>query len=124
MSEKIIEKHIIQYLRLQGAYCEGLNSGAIKKPYKASSGQTRYYSIKLMPAGTPDVLCIHKGKPIFIEVKKDAKELKKWENTKDTDRRSAAQHFQQDRIRSAGGYAIAVYSLDDCIAKLSALDLL
>lgn len=123
MKEKAVETQIKSYIRMLGGYVVKVQSGALMKSYKRKSGLSQAYRIQLADEGTPDLLaCIH-GKFIAIEVKKDEKEIEKWERTKDTDRRSAAQHNQQEAIRYSGGVTLVVCSVEQLEADLRELGL-
>lgn len=123
MKEKVIETQIKSYIRMIGGYVTKVHSGALMKSYKRKNGTSQAYKIKLADEGTPDLIaCIH-GKFIAIEVKKDQKEVDKWERTKDVDRRSAVQHMQQEAIRYSGGVTLTVCSVEDLEADLRELGL-
>lgn len=123
MKEKAVETQIKSYIRMLGGYVVKVHSGALMKSYKRKSGLTQAYRIQLADEGTPDLIaCIH-GKFIAIEVKRDQKEIEKWERTKDVDRRSAAQHNQQEAIRYSGGVTLVVCSVEQLEADLRELGL-
>ena len=73
MSEKQIEKSILEYLNTVG-YAIKVHSGSLIK----SCGH-KQYRINLAPKGTPDILAVVDG---FwgIEVKRDQKEVDRWKN--------------------------------------------
>lgn len=123
MKEKAVETQIKSYIRMIGGYVVKVQSGALMKTYKRKNGLSQAYRIQLAAEGTPDLIaCIH-GKFIAIEVKRDQKEIDKWERTKDVDRRSAAQHNQQEAIRYSGGVTLIVCSVEDLEADLRELGL-
>lgn len=125
MSEKLIEKQIIQYLNMHGAHvvAVGLNAGMIRSSYVNRGGNTRHRMIRMLPVGWPDVLCIASGQTILIEIKRDHKTMQKWERDKHTDRRSLAQHARHDELRAAGAIVIITCSLEDLIAQLGKNDI-
>lgn len=125
MKEKSVETQIIMFLRYQGFWVQKVHSGMMKKSYAYRRGERRgaerSHWIHLADQGTPDLLaCIH-GKFVAIEVKKDAKEIAKWERTAETDQRSAAQHAQQENIRQAGGITLVCCSVEEVEADLREL---
>ena len=124
MKEKQIEKQIIDYIFAMGFWVTKVQAGSLVKSYKdRKTGITRFHKIQLAVMGVPDLIaCIH-GKFIAIEVKKDQKEIEKWKRTKDTDRRSAAQHNQQEAIRYSGGVTLVVCSVEDLEKDLRELGL-
>jgi len=63
--ERAVQSAIMQYLRLHGYYVLRLNSGALP------DAQGR--SVRMHPAGTPDLLAIKDGRAVFVEVKRPGK---------------------------------------------------
>lgn len=128
MSEKVIETQIIAFIRYNGGWVQKVQSGMMKKAYAYRTGDRqgmeRSHWIHLADQGTPDLLACISGKFVAIEVKKDAKEMEKWEKSAETDKRSAAQHVQQEKIREAGGITLVVCSVEEVEADLRELKLL
>lgn len=124
--EKNIETQIKVYLRSCGFWVTKVQAGMMKKSYTSRGDRTatREHWVHLADQGTPDLLACIKGRFVGIEVKKDEKEIERWKRTAETDRRSAAQHAQQQAIRDAGGITLVVCSVDDLIADLKELQLL
>lgn len=60
--ERAIQAALIQYLRLHGWYVFRLNAGALPNE--------RGRSVRMLPAGTPDVLAIRDGRSLFVECKR------------------------------------------------------
>ncbi len=114
--EKAIETQIIYYLRSIGAYVVKVHSGSMMKSYTRKTGvfrgQSKLYRMKLADEGTNDLIGIFRGKGFVIEVKKDLKEIEKWKETEETERRSAAQHYQQRLVREAGGFTLVACSVE------------
>ncbi len=128
MKEKAIETQIKSFLRYHGAWAQKVHSGAIMKSYTRKTGfykgMSQMYRVKLADEGTPDLLACVKGKFLAIEVKNSPKEVLAWKRSAETDRRSAAQHFQQDSIREAGGFTLVVSSVDELEEDLRELNLI
>lgn len=126
MKEKAVETQIIMWIRTIGGYVQKVQSGAMLKGYakKTPYGPiNRMYKINMADTGTPDLIGCIGGKFFAIEVKKDQKEIDKWRRTAETDKRSIAQHYQQDLIRNAGGITIIACSLEEVIQDFKALKL-
>ena len=122
MNEKQIEKDIIGYLRWQGYYAEGIQSGVLKQTY---NGKDRY--VHLCTAGTPDIIaCINRAF-VGTEVKKDSNEYKKWNkiidahvdgtllwNTSQDNKKRCVNQYEQGRlIDKAGGDYWLVTSVEE-----------
>lgn len=60
--ERAIQASCMEYLRLRGYYVLRLNSGALP------NAQGR--PVRMLPAGTPDVLAIKDGRALFVEMKR------------------------------------------------------
>lgn len=120
MKEKAIENQILIWLRYNGFYAQKVQSGALMKSYTSKQG-TKHYRINLADEGTPDILACIRGKFVGIEIKKDLKEIQKWE--KELDQRSRAQHHQQSLIRESGGITLVVCSVEDLETDLKTLNL-
>lgn len=112
MKEKPIETQILYFLRSLGGYFVKVHSGAMFASYTRKSGIAKRYKVKLADEGTNDLIGAIKGVPITIEVKKDLKEIQKWERQKETDRRSAAQHYHQDQAHEAGFVTLVACSVE------------
>lgn len=128
MKEKAIETQIKNFFRYHGGWIQKVHSGLMKKSYAYRKGKRkgmeRSHWMHLADQGTPDLIGCLSGKFIAIEVKKDMKEIAKWEKTAKTDRRSAAQHAQQRRIREAGGVTLVVASVEEVENDLRFLSLI
>jgi len=73
MKEKIIEKNIIKYLETKWAIVEWQNGWAVMiKKWKLT------YRMNLQTKGCPDIICYYRWNFIWIEVKKDIEQVKKW----------------------------------------------
>ena len=73
MKESELQKAILEYLTLKKIYHLRLNSGQIL----GNRGKIRYM-VNLCPMGTPDIFVLHNGKSVYLEVKKDKKEVEAW----------------------------------------------
>ena len=134
MSEKEIEKNIIENLRYRKAYIQKVQSGTVFKNYTDKSGAQKVYKIKMADTGTPDTLaCVPVritkdmvgqifGAFVAIEVKKNESEIEKWEKQKD--KRSIAQHEQQDLIVRAGGVVVVAASYETVEKDLKSINFL
>jgi len=128
MSEKEIEKSIIEYIFALGAWATKVQSGAIIK--KSKGGKP--YKITLATAGTPDILACVKGKFVGIEVKKNAKEVEKWQvyplglsgKKIKYNARTFNQKEQAGQINKSEGAFILCSSVDEVERDLKTLDLL
>ena len=125
MIEKQIENQIISYLRTIGAWVTKIQAGGLAKAYtNRKTGAVKVHRIHLAHRGVPDLLACIDGKFVAIEVKKDAKEIAKWERTAKTDPRSLTQHIQQFAIREAGGLTCVVCSVEQLQETLKTMGLL
>lgn len=97
-SESDIQKAILDYLCARRIFHYRNNTGAAKM----QNGRFVSFGIK----GAPDIVCVHKGKYIGIEVKS--------EKGKQSDEQKA---FQK-ALEFAGGIYILARSLDDVRAML------
>lgn len=73
MKEKTIENSIVEFLKIKWAVVEWMQSWAVmilKWNYKNR--------MNLQSDGCPDVMCFYKSEYIWIEVKKNEKEVEKW----------------------------------------------
>ena len=94
ISEKHIQKAILDYLAYKKIFHYRQNSGAFKTE---SGGYMRTASV----SGLPDIVAIKDGIYIGLEVKTA------------TGRQSEEQREIQDRITAAGGLYLVVRSVDD-----------
>ena len=94
ISEKHIQKAILDYLAFKKIFHYRQNSGAFKTE---SGGYMRTASV----SGLPDIVAIKDGIYIGLEVKTA------------TGRQSEEQREIQDRITAAGGLYLVVRSVDD-----------
>lgn len=113
MNEREIQNQIVEYIRLIGGWATKVQSGSILKAYKNRDGINRMCRINLAEQGTSDIIGCLSGRCIAIEVKRDAKELARWERTQEIDAHSREQHHQQHLVRRAGGLTFAVCSLEE-----------
>jgi len=124
MSEKRIEEAIINYIFAIGGYAFKAQSGSAM----VQKGEGRFYKINFAPRGTPDIVAAIKGKFCGIEVKKDAKEVARWQRiaeayektgtTAKSNLREVGQYETAKTITKAGGLFFLVSSLDDLEACL------
>jgi hypothetical protein len=127
MIEKQVEKSIMHYLAVIGAYAVKVQSGMLPQSYK---GKNRM--IHLAPQGTPDIIALFKGNYIGIEVKKDDKEVQKWirypygakGNIVKHDPRIEAQKETGHTIAQKGGVFIICSSVDELERDLKTLKIL
>jgi len=117
MSEKDLEKAVIKYIRWVGGYCQKVQCGLIKQVY---NDKIRW--IHLADKGTPDILACIKGSFLGIEVKKDEKEVERW--NKQTTEHAQQQSYQQQLIRHAKGMTMVVGSLKQLEEDLKELGLI
>lgn len=113
MSEKDIQKSIVDYIHTIGGWAERVQAGAIPTPTGGF--------IRMARRGTPDILACISGKFIAIEVKINQKVIRHWE--KNVDPTAQAQHHEQELIRRAGGITIVTASIDDLAVDLLELGL-
>lgn len=108
-----------------GCWVTKIQAGGLAKAYtNRKTGAVKVHRIHLAQRGVPDLLACIAGKFVAIEVKKDAKEIAKWERTAKTDPRSIAQHEQQEAILKTGGVVLVVASVEDVEKDLHELGLL
>jgi penicillin-binding protein-related factor A (putative recombinase) len=73
MSEKQLQRVIVETLNYSGALCWITNAGMTKTSYRLKKGkrkgQLREYMICFGPAGMSDIIGVYKGKFLAIEVK-------------------------------------------------------
>uniref|UniRef100_A0A6H2A3U8 Putative VRR-NUC domain-containing protein n=1 Tax=viral metagenome TaxID=1070528 RepID=A0A6H2A3U8_9ZZZZ len=104
MKEADIERAISDYLQIQQNMGKlvwfRMNSG------KAWVGGEKKYLIQLCQEGTPDILVIQYGRPIFFEVKSD------------TGKVSTAQEILMELLENQGALCYVVRSVDEVIALL------
>lgn len=101
ISEKDIQKSILDYLRIRGYLCKRNNSGLLFSEYKG-----RKRAIRVGEAGWPDIEGLTKeGRYFGIEVKSSVGKLEE------------SQKAIGEQIRSMHGLWFVARSLDDVIAK-------
>ena len=73
MKEKDLEKAIVNYLLSKWAVCEWIQSGSVmvKKPWYN-------HRMTLQSAWCPDIIALYKWNFLWIEVKKNKKEVDDW----------------------------------------------
>jgi len=153
MKEKQIEKSIMEYLQSIGAYVVKIHSGTVKvlKNFGEKSfgrfNKTATNYMQLAPKGTPDLVAIipklkpinensaqlH-GIPVFIEVKRDQKEVDKWlriaeryesEGTAPQSyHREVMQYKQMEKATQAGALCLLVCSIQGLEDDLKANNLI
>jgi len=96
--ERAIQASIMTYLRLRGYYVLRLNAGALP------NAQGR--SVRMLPAGTPDLLAIKAGRATFVEVKRPGK--------MPTER----QRLMMETLRLYGARCICATSIDELEREL------
>lgn len=69
-TEHEIQNMIISVLTMKGFYVMRLNSGKMTNEYTNKQGVVKKRFIRMLDAGTPDLLAIKKGKAHFIEIKR------------------------------------------------------
>lgn len=116
--EQPIKEGILNWLRLQGAWAQNIQSGALLKSYG-----DRVHRIQLADAGTPDIIGWFKGNPFGVEVKASEAERQKWERQwqkhlatgefKPSWQRSIEQHMQHEAIEKAGGTVMVCCSIEE-----------
>lgn len=106
ISEKEIQKTILEYLQWNNIFSWRNNSGYIFTKYK---GKTQM--IKMGAVGSPDIIGIYKGKFLGIEVKSATGTL-----------RPEQKEFL-DKINAEGGFAFVARNLDDVIKNLKLKEL-
>lgn len=90
MLESDIQTKILRYLKQQGVF-----------HFKTQSTNI---------SGIPDIVCVYRGLPLFLEVKQPKGKT------------TPLQEYQMDRIRQAGGYASIVTSVTDVRELLLTLE--
>lgn len=97
VSEKEIQKSILDYLSIKKIVAWRTNSGLQFSNYKGKE-----YVTRLAPRGTPDIIGFsNDGRFIGIEVKKPGGIV------------SEEQQYFIDKLNRSGGTGIIAYSLDD-----------
>lgn len=101
MTERSIQKEIMDYLRLKGHWVIRVNTGAFGLTYK---GKKRY--MRTAPKGTPDLIGIQKGTGRFlgIEIKSDKGKV------------TVEQKETLEEINSHGGLGFVARNLGDAIS--------
>jgi len=98
VAERTIQAAIIAYLRANQFYVLRLNAGALP------NAQGR--SVRMLPAGTPDLLAIKAGRATFVEVKRPGK--------MPTER----QRLMMAELRSYGARCICATSIEELEREL------
>ena len=106
INEKLVEKSIMKRLRIKGHYCQKVHSWIIKT---WQGKRTR--RVHLADKWTPDLLACVAGRFVWIEMKKDSKEVEKW-NKQKTDR-DIWQMKQGKLIQKAEGLFCVVSSIEE-----------
>ena len=129
MSEKDVQKIIMDWCGWNRYYVLRLNSGMIR-----IFENNKYRMIRMCPAGTPDLLILINGNYIFVEVKKDDKEVQKWKKKIEkylatsyippSHNREIAQYKAHRKIAKAGGKTLIVGSLNELESDLKKLNLI
>lgn len=105
-TESEIQNAIMQYLALKNIFHWRNNSGCLMTEYKGRKRPVRYGKV-----GSPDIICVYKGKFVGIEVKGQDKTGKWGEQSE------VQQHFQT-LIENNGGIYVLAKSIDDVIKVL------
>lgn len=92
--EKEVQKHIIDYLSMIGAYFGKTKTMGYRRG-------NRWHFDKYLFVGFPDITCFYKDRIIFIEVKRKG------------NKQSKAQKIFQDYCNNSHIQYILAYSLDD-----------
>lgn len=104
VSEHALQQLFMNYLTAKGYYVMRLNSGK----FAVGEGASRRF-IRGQDAGTPDLLCIKKGKALFVEVKVGSNKLT---------------IMQEQKIKELAEYGcktIVAYSIEDLQEGIYAL---
>ena len=101
MAEHGTQKSILEYLAYRGVFHYRNNSGAIVSEYK---GKKRFFNFGA--AGSPDIICVIKGRYVGLEVK--ASKTKQNDNQKEF----------QAALTKAGGIYFVVRSLDEAVEAI------
>ena len=98
LKEKEIQKQILEWLEWKSIFHYRNNTGAMTGKHKGKTWFLRFGAV-----GSPDIIAVHKGKYIGIEVKgKNGVQSEK-------------QKEFQERLEQAGGIYILAYCLEDVI---------
>lgn len=131
VTEKNIERDILEYLNTHGGFALKLNSGG--KPI-LTNGQIIMipFANKFSPKGLPDILYLFSGIALFIEVKRPS-ELKfitsnfsrLLEGDFNKDNKNYIRYHNQilflERVKAAGSYGIFASSVQDVATYLGDL---
>ena len=104
--EKEIQRTILDWLRVKGAFPIRINSGAMQGDHKGKRWFLRFTS----EPGCADILCCLRGAFISVEVKRPGA------STAPT--RKLAQESFAESVRRAGGIALVVTGIDDLERQL------
>ena len=97
MKEKDIQSAILQYLKLNKIFHYRNNTGGFR--------DYRNHFYRFGALGSPDIVCVVKGKYLAIEVKNER------------GKQTRHQKEFQDKLEEAGGIYILTRSLDELIDK-------
>jgi len=101
LKEKDTQQTIIEYLKIKKIFHYRNNSGAMMGEYNGKRRIVRFGAL-----GSPDIVCIVKGRYVGIEVK-------------GTDGRQRDSQIEfQEQLEKAGGKYILARSLDDVIEQI------
>ena len=127
MTEKQLENHLINYIRVKGGYVQKIQSGSL---IIGAAGRQR--RVKMADEGTPDLIVTYKGKAFFLELKKDEKAYKGWlakcrnfDKTKKLtpyNKQAVTQRAQHKEIESAGGNVYLAWDIDLFVKFIKKLD--
>ena len=106
LTEHQIQSQILQYLEIKKIFHWRNNSGATVSSYTNKAGETKNRFIRYGAKGSADIICIHAGKCVLIEVKSKTGKLTPEQKT-----------FLSNAEKS-GAICIVARSLDDVITKL------
>lgn len=101
--ERDVQKAVLAYLRMRGAWAERFNSGGFEK-----GGQYVRFNTAV---GCSDVLACFRGRLLALEVKRDRK-----------GKATVAQGLFLEAVRAAGGVGAVVTGIDDVRAILDRID--
>lgn len=108
--EKNIQRYICDYLQKRELFFWRSNN--IPVYGRSNDGVRRFRALpKYTPRGIPDITIIHKGMPIFLEVKRDDKAKLRPE-----------QKIMCKKIRSNGGLYFVVWSVEQVEKLLIEID--
>ena len=130
MKEKEIETSIKNLItHALGGWCTKVQSGSILKEYTTRAGIKLQKRINLATAGTPDLLACIEGQFVGIEVKKNKKELDRWQayplglrgKPVAHNPRIEAQKHQANDIKRSGGVALLCHNVDEFLDDMAVI---